>query len=47
MLRTGPASLSRPGPCGAAGFHPTVHHACCDRSGRAAFTMPAINLPAF
>ncbi|EDB4569481.1 hypothetical protein A7C82_17290 [Salmonella enterica subsp. enterica serovar Panama] len=24
MLRTGPAALSRPGPCGAAGFHPTV-----------------------
>ena len=24
MLRTGPAALSRPGPCGAAGFHPSV-----------------------
>ncbi|EEO3130745.1 hypothetical protein OEC45_004373 [Salmonella enterica] len=24
MLRTGPAALSRPGPSGAAGFHPSV-----------------------
>jgi len=35
MLRTGPAALSRPGPFGAAGFHPRLsqrqHHACCIR----------------
>lgn len=49
MLRTGPAALSRPGPFGAAGFHPSVATstpARSDRSGHAAFTMPAIKLPA-
>ncbi|ENC7860708.1 hypothetical protein ABK315_003049 [Salmonella enterica subsp. enterica serovar Bredeney] len=40
MLRTEPASLSLPGPSGAAGFHPRLsqrqRQACCDRSGHAA-----------
>lgn len=40
MLRTEPASLSLPGPFGAAGFHPRLsqrqRQACCDRSGHAA-----------
>nr|URZ94023.1 DNA polymerase III subunit theta [Citrobacter freundii] len=40
MLRTGSAALSRPGPFGAAGFHPWLSQrqkqACCDRSGHAA-----------
>lgn len=49
MLRTEPAVLSLPGPSGATGFHPTVAtstQACSDRSGHAALTVPAINLPA-
>ncbi|EHG2954973.1 hypothetical protein J3704_004224 [Salmonella enterica subsp. diarizonae serovar 61:z52:z53] len=40
MLRTEPAALSLPGPCGAAGFHPGLsqrqRQACSIRSGCAA-----------
>lgn len=47
MLRTEPVALSRPGPSGAAGFHPRLSqiqiHACCILKGCAAFTVAEIN----